>query len=62
MESVAYGLWLRRMTGSAAEANRFGREYSVVHDPVRASDEDPRLPRAGRRQPQGMVRGSVSRG
>ncbi|WP_254650507.1 DUF6417 family protein [Streptomyces sp. GbtcB7] len=37
--SVAYGLWLHRMTGSAAEANRFGREYGVVHDPVRASDE-----------------------
>ena len=26
MESVAYGLWLHRMTGAAAEANRFGRE------------------------------------
>ncbi|MFF2132473.1 DUF6417 family protein [Streptomyces olivochromogenes] len=41
MESVAYGLWLHRMTGSAAEANRFGREYGVVHDPVRVSDEGP---------------------
>ncbi|MFF2134068.1 DUF6417 family protein, partial [Streptomyces olivochromogenes] len=41
MESVAYGLWLHRMTGSAAEANRFGREYGVVHDPVRTSDEGP---------------------
>ncbi|MFF2519019.1 DUF6417 family protein [Streptomyces sp. NPDC058086] len=38
MESVAYGLWLHRMTGSAAEANRFGREYGVVHSPARASD------------------------
>ncbi|WP_329375850.1 hypothetical protein [Streptomyces sp. NBC_01483] len=27
------------MTGSAAEANRFGREHGVVHEPVRASDE-----------------------
>ncbi|MGW1762201.1 DUF6417 family protein, partial [Streptomyces mirabilis] len=35
--SVAYGLWLHRMTGSAAEANRFGREYGVVHDPTQAS-------------------------
>jgi hypothetical protein len=38
MESVAYGLWLHRMTGSAAEANRFGREYGVVYSPERASD------------------------
>lgn len=33
IESVAYGLWLHRMTGSAAEANRFGREYGVIHRP-----------------------------
>ncbi|MFE9769573.1 DUF6417 family protein [Streptomyces sp. NPDC005808] len=33
IESVAYGLWLHRMTGSAAEANRFGREYGVIHHP-----------------------------
>ncbi|MFF1605753.1 DUF6417 family protein [Streptomyces mirabilis] len=39
MGSVAYGLWLHRMTGSAAEANRFGREYGVVHSPDRARDE-----------------------
>ncbi|MFD7056214.1 DUF6417 family protein [Streptomyces mirabilis] len=38
MESVAYGLWLHRMTGSAAEANRFGREYGVVYSPARASN------------------------
>ncbi|MER7693247.1 DUF6417 family protein [Streptomyces sp. NPDC097610] len=36
--SVAYGLWLHQMTGSAAEANRFAREYGVVHYPARASD------------------------
>jgi hypothetical protein len=36
--SVAYGLWLHRMTGSAAEANRFTREYGVVHSPARASN------------------------
>ncbi|KPI14343.1 hypothetical protein OK006_10926 [Actinobacteria bacterium OK006] len=39
MESVAYGLWLHRMSGSAAEANRLGREYGVVYSPARASDE-----------------------
>ncbi|MCX4419423.1 DUF6417 family protein [Streptomyces mirabilis] len=39
MESVAYGLWLHRMTGSAAEANRFGREYGVVYSPARAGEE-----------------------
>ncbi|WP_406482741.1 DUF6417 family protein [Streptomyces sp. NBC_01615] len=33
MESVAYGLWLHRMTGAAAEANRFAREYGAVHSP-----------------------------
>ncbi|MEU2588310.1 DUF6417 family protein [Streptomyces avermitilis] len=31
---MAYGFWLRRMTGSATEANRFGREYGVVHRPA----------------------------
>ncbi|MFD7603379.1 DUF6417 family protein [Streptomyces mirabilis] len=41
MESVAYGLWLHRMTGSAAEANRFAREYGVVHSPAGAADEGP---------------------
>ncbi|MET7979952.1 DUF6417 family protein [Streptomyces mirabilis] len=35
MGSVAYGLWLHRMPGSAAEANRFAREYGVVHGPAR---------------------------
>jgi hypothetical protein len=30
MDSVAYGLWLHRMTGSAAEANRFACEYGVA--------------------------------
>ncbi|WP_329537613.1 DUF6417 family protein (plasmid) [Streptomyces sp. NBC_01450] len=38
MVSVAYGLWLHRMTGSAAEANRFGREYGVVYSSARASN------------------------
>ncbi|MFF2133390.1 DUF6417 family protein [Streptomyces olivochromogenes] len=34
---VAYGLWLHRMTGSAAEANPLAREYGVVRtrDPGR---------------------------
>ncbi len=39
MESVVYGLWLHRMTGSAAEPNRFGREYSIVRS------QDPSLGR-----------------
>ncbi|MEN1891143.1 DUF6417 family protein [Streptomyces mirabilis] len=30
---MADGLWLHRMTGSAAEANRFAREYGTVHTP-----------------------------
>ncbi|MEU1516242.1 DUF6417 family protein [Streptomyces sp. NPDC005811] len=33
MESVAYGFWLHRLTGSASEANRFSREYAVAHHP-----------------------------
>lgn len=33
MESVAYGFWLHRMTGSAGEANRFGRDYGVLYRP-----------------------------
>ncbi|XES01392.1 DUF6417 family protein [Streptomyces sp. S1D4-11] len=52
MRSVAYGLWLHRMMGSAAEANRFGREYGVVHSPARASGEDLRLPTDCRRWPE----------
>ncbi|MEV4449967.1 MULTISPECIES: DUF6417 family protein [Streptomyces] len=34
MASVAYGLWLHRMAGSAAEANRCGHEYGAVHRPA----------------------------
>ncbi|MFD8220916.1 DUF6417 family protein, partial [Streptomyces sp. NPDC059697] len=45
--SVAYGLWLHRMTGSAAEANRFAREYGVAHSPARDSDEGPPAARDG---------------
>ncbi|MEU9309664.1 DUF6417 family protein [Streptomyces sp. NPDC048256] len=33
MESAAYGFWLHRLTGSAAEANRFGRDYKVLYVP-----------------------------
>ncbi|MFF0134620.1 DUF6417 family protein [Streptomyces mirabilis] len=47
MDSVAYGLWLHRMTGSAAEVNRFAREYGVVHSPARDSGEGPRAVRGG---------------
>ncbi|MFF4139594.1 DUF6417 family protein [Streptomyces mirabilis] len=41
--SVADGLWLHRMTGSATEANRFAHEYGTVHTP-------------GRRTPSGLRR------
>jgi hypothetical protein len=60
MESVAYGLWLHRMTGSAAEANRFGREYGVVHDPARAWGEG--LPAADGRPPAAAQGGAGSSG
>ncbi|WP_323138659.1 DUF6417 family protein [Streptomyces mirabilis] len=47
MDSVAYGLWLHRMTGSAAEANRFVREYGVVHSPARDLGEGSPAVRGG---------------
>ncbi|WP_398871580.1 DUF6417 family protein [Streptomyces mirabilis] len=47
MDSVAYGLWLHRMTGFAAEANRFAREYGVLHSPARDSGEGPPAARGG---------------
>ncbi|MEW2051390.1 DUF6417 family protein [Streptomyces sp. NPDC005476] len=34
MASVAYGFWLRKMSGSALEANRFARDYDVAHHPA----------------------------
>ncbi|MER6442177.1 DUF6417 family protein [Streptomyces sp. NPDC001185] len=37
--SVAYGFWLHRMTGSAAEANRFLREYGAAYLPSPAEQE-----------------------
>ncbi|MGW1675485.1 DUF6417 family protein [Streptomyces sp. NPDC002324] len=37
MESVAYGFWLHRMTGSATEANHFTRDYGITHRPAPAS-------------------------
>ncbi|MFF7602572.1 DUF6417 family protein [Streptomyces mirabilis] len=39
--SVAYALWLHRMTGSAAEAKRFAREYGVAHTPSPAERDGP---------------------
>ncbi|TXS44097.1 hypothetical protein EAO75_30235 [Streptomyces sp. uw30] len=33
VESVAYGLYLHTLAGSAAEANRFARDYGVVYRP-----------------------------
>ncbi|WP_307822368.1 DUF6417 family protein [Streptomyces asoensis] len=33
MMSVAYGFWLHRLSGSAAEANRFHRDYDVLYRP-----------------------------
>ncbi|MFD9659194.1 DUF6417 family protein [Streptomyces mirabilis] len=44
---MAYGLRLHRMTGSAAQANRFAREYGVVHSPVRDLGEGPPAARGG---------------
>ncbi|MFC4506082.1 MULTISPECIES: DUF6417 family protein [Streptomyces] len=48
MESVAYGFWLHQMTGSAGEANRFGRAYGVLHQPETAANAaaaaEPRSP------------------
>ncbi|MER5200779.1 DUF6417 family protein [Streptomyces sp. NPDC002755] len=41
MESAAYGFWLHRLTGSAAEANRFGRDYDVLHRPKAESGAPP---------------------
>lgn len=38
--SVAYGFWLHRLTGSAAEANRFNRDYGILHRP-NAEDRAP---------------------
>ncbi|MFJ9361927.1 DUF6417 family protein [Streptomyces mirabilis] len=43
MDSVAYALWLRRMTGSAAEANRLAGEYGVAHTPSPAERYGPAL-------------------
>ncbi|WP_222723849.1 DUF6417 family protein [Streptomyces sp. ME109] len=37
--SVAYGFWLHRMTGSAAEANRFSREYGATYNPFPAEQD-----------------------
>ncbi|MFF3208383.1 DUF6417 family protein [Streptomyces sp. NPDC002962] len=34
MESVAYGFWLHRLSGSAAEGNRFNRDYGLLHRPA----------------------------
>ncbi|MDX2557206.1 MULTISPECIES: DUF6417 family protein [Streptomyces] len=34
MESVAYGFWLHRMTGSAMEANHFTRDYGITYHPA----------------------------
>ncbi|WP_142270031.1 DUF6417 family protein (plasmid) [Streptomyces sp. NBC_00080] len=38
MESAAYGFWLHRLTGSAAEANRFGRDFGVLYAPGSEKD------------------------
>ncbi|MFD8219699.1 DUF6417 family protein [Streptomyces sp. NPDC059697] len=45
--SVTHGLWLHRMTGSAAQANGFAREYGAVHNPARDSGEGPPAIRGG---------------
>ncbi|GAX57081.1 4'-phosphopantetheinyl transferase [Streptomyces olivochromogenes] len=43
---MAYRLGLHRMTGSAAEANRFGRECGVVHSPARTGGRSSSRPPA----------------
>ncbi|MER6789109.1 DUF6417 family protein [Streptomyces sp. NPDC000658] len=40
MPSVAYGFWLHRLTGSAAEGNRFDRDYDIVHLPATEAAAD----------------------
>jgi hypothetical protein len=37
MQSVAYGFWLHRLAGSAAEANRFDRDYGHLYQPATGS-------------------------
>ncbi|MFJ4622328.1 DUF6417 family protein [Streptomyces sp. NPDC088812] len=49
MDSVAYAFWLHRLSGSAAEANRFGRDYGLTHQPRTqplhpSQDPGPRVP------------------
>ncbi|MEV6532825.1 DUF6417 family protein [Streptomyces sp. NPDC051639] len=39
--SAAYGFWLHRMTGSAAEANRFTREYDATYSPPSLDGRQP---------------------
>ncbi|MGW1673402.1 DUF6417 family protein [Streptomyces sp. NPDC002324] len=41
MESVAYGFWLHRMTGSAMEANHFARDHGITHHPAPHSRTSP---------------------
>ncbi|MFE4821915.1 DUF6417 family protein [Streptomyces sp. NPDC056704] len=57
MGSVAYGLWLHRMTGSAAEANRFAR--STASSTARPG---PRTARRRAEGPRGAVRESAGEG
>ncbi|MER7842265.1 DUF6417 family protein [Streptomyces sp. NPDC096040] len=51
MRSVAYGLWLRMMSGSAMEANRFAREYGVAYTPAG---------RGGRRRRRGAAEAAAA--
>ncbi|MEU4878325.1 DUF6417 family protein [Streptomyces sp. NPDC021608] len=57
MESVAYGFWLHRMSGSALEANRFARDYHVAHDPAPATEAVPARTRDAVRAVPGTVTG-----
>ncbi|MCQ9178657.1 hypothetical protein KMT30_06355 [Streptomyces sp. IBSBF 2953] len=41
MESVAYGFWLHKMSGSALEANRFARDYGITHQPASPAEHSP---------------------
>ncbi|WP_373559051.1 DUF6417 family protein [Streptomyces sp. Ag82_O1-15] len=60
--SVAYGLWLCRMTGSAAQANRYARESGVAHSPARGRGTCGRAGWCGGRRGEGDVDGLIRAG
>ncbi|MEH0589795.1 DUF6417 family protein [Streptomyces sp. B21-106] len=62
MESVAYGFWLHRLTGSAGEANRFNRDYSILYSPAAGTVADPARtsgPEVAQASPESAVTGAI---